>query len=66
MEWHQVSMTWREFRNSEFCKPGTIVTVKNYNKKWKDYLIGDININGGVCDDCMNFEYEAKVKRYKV
>ena len=39
--------------------------IKNARVKEK-YLIGNINKLGGICDDCMNFEYEDKIIRYKI
>jgi len=30
------------------------------------FLIGDINENGGVCDDCLRFNAATIVKRYKI
>lgn len=50
-----------------FCKlglnkPGTIIKVKG----GKNYLLGDINCIGGVCDDCVAFGKEMIVKRYMV
>jgi hypothetical protein len=42
-------------------KPGTMVEVDG-----KKYLIGDINANRGVCDDCAAFTSDSIVKRYKV
>ena len=41
--------------------PGTQVEVDG-----KCYLIGDINPNKGTCDDCVAFDSEAIVTRYRV
>lgn len=42
-------------------KPGTQIEVGE-----KLYLIGDINPNRGVCDDCIAFASDAIVTRYRV
>jgi len=49
------------FLGRKLAKPGVEVEVGS-----KRYLIGDINRNGGVCDDCMAFEPTAVVTRYRV
>ncbi len=59
-----------ENSNKSFCgrglnKAGTLIEV-SHNNVVKQYLIGDINTLGGVCDDCMAFENDAIVLRYKV
>lgn len=69
-DWIQVSLTWDEFYSQGLNKPGTIIEVKfkdHYNKKKtkRQFLIGDINTNAGVCDDCTAFDRDAKVMKYK-
>jgi hypothetical protein len=59
-DWNDFSGTWRDFRDSDHCEPGVLVEVDG-----SVHLIGDINRLGGVCDDCMAFDYEAKVTRYR-
>jgi hypothetical protein len=59
-----------ENRKKSFCgmelnKSGTLVEILD-NKQLKQFLIGNINTLGGVCDDCMGFSKEAIVVRYKV
>lgn len=49
------------FCNRDLNKPGTLVELDD----GKLYLIGDINGNRGVCDDCVAFDNSAIVKRYK-
>lgn len=46
-------------------KAGTLIEVENEGNL-SQYLVGDININAGVCNDCPAFEDSAIVKRYKV
>lgn len=41
--------------------PGTQIEVEG-----EVYLIGDINPNRGVCDDCTEFRSSAIVTRYRV
>jgi len=44
---------------------GTLIEVENADKTTTQYLIGDINEQGGVCNDCRGFSQESIVKRYK-
>lgn len=55
----------KSFCGRELNKPGTLIEVL-IGKELKQLLIGDINILGGVCDDCMGFGKDAIVVRYKV
>jgi len=55
----------KSFCGRELNKPGTLIEILD-DKALKQYLIGDINILGGVCDDCMGFSKEAIVVRYKI
>lgn len=59
MEWIKYGKSWREFRKEKLAVVGTRIRVSV-----KEYLIGDINILGGVCDDCMDFGYEEIVAEY--
>jgi len=66
----QIEINDKAERQKSFCgkelnKPGTLVEILD-NKELKQYLIGDINSLGGVCDDCMGFSKNAVVVRYKV
>ena len=48
-------------------KPGTQIEIAYADPAFKrQYLIGDINPNGGVCDDCPAFGEAALVTRYRV
>lgn len=56
----------REAKSKSFCgldlnKPGTIVETDE-----GQYLIGHINETRGVCDDCVQFEHDTIIKRYKI
>jgi hypothetical protein len=63
-QWIEFSGTWRDFRNADLNLPGTRIEVQDLNDSAQLMLIGDVNINGGVCDDCMGFGYFAKVTKY--
>jgi len=80
-DWIKFGGTWRDFAGSDADKKlattGTLVRVKMTKKEhnlpdtkgtWvgtQEFLIGDINKLGGVCDDCMEFSYESIVVEYK-
>lgn len=57
--------TSKSFCGRELNKPGTLIEVLQNGEKCQ-FLIGDINTLGGVCDDCMGFSKDAVVVRYKV
>jgi len=69
MKWKKYGKTWREFRSHGLSKVGTILEVKGNGHHPRPvtarYLIGDINKLGGVCDDCMAFDEDAIVLRYR-
>jgi hypothetical protein len=43
-----VNQSWREFRNSDLCRPGVVMIMADGEHR----LIGDVNPLGGYCDDC--------------
>jgi hypothetical protein len=43
-------------------KPGMLVRLKN----GLEYLIGDVNLNRGVCDDCTAFDKDDIIVAYKI
>ena len=58
----------KEFERTKdgFCdrglnKPGTLIELDN----GKFHLIGSINSNRGICDDCVAFDNSTIVKRYR-
>lgn len=53
------------FRFSELNRPGVLIEVQ-HNDKVERFLLGNINCNAGVCDDCMAFDDDAIVLRAKV
>lgn len=55
----------QSFAESSLNKPGVLIEVE-FNDEIKQYLIGDINIHSGICDDCRAFEDDAIVKRCRV
>ena len=70
MKWKKYGKTWRELRNKGLVKAGTILELKGRQggsgtETTARYLIGDINKLGGVCDDCMAFDDDAIVLRYR-
>lgn len=52
----------RTFVGQGLNRPGVQIELDD----GKRYLIGDINLNSGVCDDCTPFEGDAVIKRYRV
>jgi hypothetical protein len=58
------------FTNMNLDKAGTLIEVElkkeDGNIEIVQYLIGHINENCGVCDDCVAFERNTIVKRYKI
>lgn len=80
-EWHNLQpevLQWIEnnqIRRKEEAKksfsglglniPGTLIEVETFDGL-KQYLIGDINTNRGVCDDCCEFDRATVIKRYKI
>lgn len=56
---------WDEFERAGLNKPGTIVYIEE--SKYESggvFIIGDININRGLCDDCEAFRSNAIVSSY--
>jgi hypothetical protein len=62
---NELEMT-KSFQTCGLCKAGTQIEVKFPFGVTKKYLIGDINTQGGVCDDCRDFSNEDIVLRYRV
>jgi hypothetical protein len=58
-EWVMFGGSYREFDEAGLAAPGTLIVVDG-----DDYLIGDINTNRGVCDDCTEFSGDAVVEKY--
>lgn len=55
------------FRYSELNRPGVLIEVQhNSDNKVERFLLGNINCNAGVCDDCVAFGDDAIVLRAKV
>ena len=70
-EWIEYNKTWKEFKDDGLAIPGTIIRVCNfYYYKFEDiertYLIGDINILGGICDDCVDVQNNYEVTKYRI
>ena len=60
-DWIEINLSWNEFSNKNLANPGTIIEVEG-----SKHLIGDINTQRGVCDDCTAFKNNDIVTRYKV
>ena len=71
MGWIEYGKTWHEFRGwdpvklrtyaeNSLAQPGTVIEVDDCN-----YLIGDINKSGGVCNCCAEIRDDDIVTRYK-
>lgn len=61
MEWIQYGRTWKDFEEEFQDLRGIQVEVNDCL-----YLIGDINQQGGECDDCMPFRRRKDiVTRYR-
>jgi len=59
-----------KIKTMSFCglglnKPGVLIEVE-HDGATHQYLLGDINCSRGVCDDCVAFEKDAIVKRYRI
>lgn len=66
-DWIEVNMPWRSFeddslRGNGLNNAGTLIRMAD----GKEFLIGDINELGGVCDDCMGFDRKSIVAAYKI
>ena len=59
------SLKPKSFTGRGLNKPGTIIEVIVDGEN-KQYLMGDINISSGLCNDCSAFDSDTIVKRYKV
>ena len=54
------------FYPSELRRPGVLIEIKEEDGVTKKYLIGNINAQGGICDDCLGFSPSSIVLRAKV
>jgi hypothetical protein len=57
---------YREFDTDKLNRAGTVVKIAWASERWKGgmFLIGDVNLNGGVCDDCQAFTWDQIVEAY--
>jgi hypothetical protein len=53
------------FRHSDLNRPGVLIEVQHNNKR-SIFLLGNINCNAGICNDCTAFDDDAIVLRAKV
>jgi len=66
--WVKYNKSWLDFENDGLARAGMFVEVKGNTydaEAVETYLIGDVNENRGVCDDCTAFPKGAIVLRYK-
>lgn len=61
--WIDFGGTFNEFKRRELVTPGLVLVVAEHGSE-RQYLVGDINELGGVCDDCTAFAGSAMVLRY--
>lgn len=54
------------FSRSGLAKAGTVIEIEDSGGKISQMMIGNINEQGGVCDDCRGIEDNAMVKRYLI
>jgi len=71
MEWIELGLPYsywypgeqgETFEHLGLNKPGTLIDIGDN----RIYLIGHINPNCGICDDCIEFAGSVIVKRYKI
>lgn len=56
----------KSFSRSEWAKPGVVIEVLRSDGTISQMMIGDINTNGGVCNDCAGISSSDIIKRYKI
>lgn len=63
-DWIVVNKEWRElsYGKDPMIRAGVQIELSSGER----YLIGDINMLGGVCDDCREFNSSTVVARYRV
>lgn len=65
-EWIEINLPYWDvdkdsFKERGLAQPGTLIDTEK-----GVFLIGHINPNRGICDDCTEFDNETIVKRYKI
>lgn len=58
--WTTYGKSYRDFENDDLNDTGTLVVIGG-----STYLLGDTNRLGGICDDCVAFERDEIVEKYK-
>ena len=56
----------KSFSGLGLNRAGVLIEVEIDENKTEQYLIGHINTNCGVCNDCCEFDDDKIVKRYKI
>lgn len=57
----EYNKTWEEFFSDELNEPGTIIETESGS----EYLIGDINTTGGICDCCTGINKNTIIVNYR-
>ena len=60
--WLDCHLDFLAFTRARLNQPGTIVETEDGSQ----YLIGDVNMDGGVCDDCKELYPWTMIVRYAV
>ena len=63
--WQIVNVTYCEFGADPRCDVGVLVEVAPYHEggQPRRYLLGDVNLQGGVCDDCCELSGDDVILR---
>jgi hypothetical protein len=60
-EWIEYGKSWKDFQDEGLNQPGAVIELEDGTV----YLIGDINMNGGLCDCCRGIKHNHLVVRYR-
>lgn len=61
IEWTEYGKTFDEFEKADLNRPGVQVEVQDQDT----YLLGHVNVSGGLCDDCPGINYKDIIARYR-
>lgn len=62
IEFNEQNESKKSFIGNGLNKSGTLIELED----GRQFLIGEINTTGGICDHCLAFNREIIIKRYKV
>jgi hypothetical protein len=60
-EWITYGKNFRDFKNEKLNEPGVQVETESGNT----YLLGEVNMMGGCCDDCPDLCSNDIIVRYR-